>query len=76
MKKQVARGMLATVIAGVFGMGLVAVVTPALAASPSCEVRCYQDYHRCVPFCSKNPCFVACETVLEMCLSNCGSTEK
>jgi hypothetical protein len=74
MKKNVARGMLAAVVTAVFGMGLLAVVTtPAVAAS--CEVQCYQDYHRCVPFCSKNPCFVACETVLDICLSNCGSTE-
>jgi len=73
MNKNIARGVLAVVLFVVFAVGLLAVVTPAIAA-PSCEQQCLQDYHRCVPFCSKNPCFVACETVLEICLSNCGST--
>jgi hypothetical protein len=50
-------------------------LSPVTSAAPpqSCEQQCYQDYNRCVPFCSKNPCFVSCETVLEICLSNCGS---
>ena len=73
MKKNVVRGVLAAVLGVVFAGGLVAFVTPAAASN--CEAQCYADYQRCVPFCSKNPCFVSCETVLEICLSNCGSTE-
>jgi hypothetical protein len=73
MKKNVARGVLAVGLGVAFAAGLVAFVTPAVASS--CETQCYRDYRRCVPFCSKNPCFVSCETVLEICLSNCGSTE-
>lgn len=73
MKKNVARGMLAAVVAAVFGVGLFAVATPAVA--DTCEAQCYQDYQQCVPYCSKHPCLVSCETVLEFCLSNCGSTE-
>ena len=73
MNKIVARGILSVVAAVVFGAGLLAVVTPADAAS--CENQCQRDYRRCVPFCAKNPCFVSCETVLEICLSNCGATE-
>jgi hypothetical protein len=73
MKKNVARGVLAVVLGAVFAVGLVAVTTPVVASS--CETQCYQDYQRCVPYCSKHPCFASCETVLEICLSNCGSTE-
>jgi hypothetical protein len=73
MKKLVARGILAVVVVVGFAVGLLAVVTPAVAAN--CEAQCQRDYRRCVPFCAKNPCFVACETVLEICLSNCGQTE-
>jgi len=72
MNRSVARGALAVMLFVAFAVGLLAVVTPAVAAS--CEQQCLRDYRRCVPFCSKNPCFVACETVLEICLSNCGAT--
>ena len=71
MNKNVARGVLAVVFVA-FVVGVLAVSAPTVAAS-RCEVQCHRDYVRCVPFCSKNPCFVACETVLEICLSNCGS---
>jgi hypothetical protein len=70
MKKNVARGVLAVVLVVAFAVGLLAVVTPAVAAS--CEAQCQRDYHRCVPICSKNPCLVSCEFVLQICLSNCG----
>ena len=73
MKRTVVRGILAVVPIAVFAVGLLAVVTPAVARS--CESQCQHDYRKCVPFCAKNPCFVACETVLEICLSNCGATE-
>ena len=70
MNKNVARLVLAVVLCVAFGLGMLAVVTPTMAAS--CEQQCLRDYRKCVPFCSKNPCFVSCETVLEICLSNCG----
>ena len=73
MKNNVARGVLAAVVVTVFAVGSLAFFTPAVASS--CEAQCRRDYARCVPFCSKNPCFVACEDVLAICLSNCGETE-
>ena len=73
MKEYIARGIVAALLVLAFAAGLVAFVTPAVAQS--CETKCYRDYRACVPFCSKNPCFVSCETVLEICLSNCGATE-
>lgn len=36
-----------------------------------CEDRCREEYEECLIYCSKNPCFVACETVLDICLGNC-----
>jgi hypothetical protein len=36
-----------------------------------CEDQCLEEYAECVIFCSKNPCLVACETVLDICLGNC-----
>lgn len=36
-----------------------------------CEDQCRKEYEECLIFCSKNPCFVACETVLDICLDNC-----
>lgn len=56
-------------------MGL---VTAALAAKSGaavtrCEYDCRVQYDRCQIECSKNPCFVSCETVLNICLNNCGS---
>lgn len=45
-----------------------------LEQAGTCEDQCYEEYAQCVIFCSKNPCLVACETVLEICLGNCHST--
>ena len=74
MKSNVIRGILAAVLLIPVTAGLMVAFSPETpAASDRCEQRCYRDYRRCVPICSKNPCFVACETVLEICLSNCGS---
>jgi len=74
MKKNIIRGVLTAVLFASFTVGLLTVLTPVTsAAQDSCEAECNRDYRRCVPFCSKNPCFVSCETVLEICLSNCGS---
>jgi hypothetical protein len=74
MKKRVVRGVVAAVLFVSFVVALMTVLTPETAAGGGhCEQACYRDYQQCVPFCSKNPCFVSCETVLEICLSNCGS---
>lgn len=74
MKRNVVGGILAAVVFIASVVGLMTAPAPVTAAAPeSCEQECYQEYRRCVPFCSKNPCFVSCETVLEICLSNCES---
>jgi hypothetical protein len=74
MKKISVRGILTAVLLVSLAAGLLAVFTPVTsAAHDSCEAQCNRDYRRCVPICSKNPCFVSCETVLQICLSNCGS---
>ena len=74
MSKNIVRGVLTAVLIVSGALGLMTALSPETAAAPnSCEQECYQDYQQCVPFCSKNPCLVSCETVLEICLSNCGS---
>jgi hypothetical protein len=50
-----------------------ALVSGTTSAETTCEAQCRADYGRCQVICSKNPCFVSCETVLNACLSNCGS---
>ena len=74
MRKIIVRGALAAALFVALAFAITA-TTPEISAAPpnSCEAQCYRDYHRCLPICSKNPCFVSCETVLEICLSNCGS---
>jgi hypothetical protein len=75
MTKNAVRGLLTAVLFALLAVGLMTVLAPVIsAAGDSCERQCYRDYRQCVPFCSKHPCFVSCETVLEICLSNCGST--
>lgn len=61
--------MLALTIALVAG----ALASRTTAAESTCEAACRADYARCQVVCSKNPCFVSCETVLNACLTNCGS---
>lgn len=74
MRRNVVRSVLAIVLFALLAVGLTIALTPVTSAAvDKCEQRCYRDYRRCVPICSRNPCFVACETVLEICLSNCGS---
>lgn len=74
MKNVLVRGTLGAVLLVSLAVAFMIALSPVTLADPpaSCEQQCYQDYHRCVPICSKNPCFVSCETVLEICLSNCG----
>ena len=43
------------------------------AVAVTCEEQCYIDDRACHEVCDKNPCFVACETLLDICLKNCGS---
>lgn len=71
MRRKVMRGAFVAGLCISFAVGFWAVATPVVAGG--CEQQCMRDYQRCVPFCSKNPCFVSCETVLQICLSNCGS---
>jgi len=61
-------------VVALFAMSVVGFLslTSGPAVADSCTAQCYRDYRKCVPICSKNPCFVSCETVLEICLSNCG----
>jgi hypothetical protein len=75
MRKPVVRGVLAAVLLVSLIAVFMIVSAPESTAGGGnrCEQACYQDYQQCVPYCSKNPCFVSCETVLEICLSNCGS---
>ena len=71
MRENVVRGLVTAVLGVAFAAGLLVAMTPAVA--DNCEAQCYQGYTQCVRTCSKNPCFASCETVLEICLSNCGS---
>lgn len=74
MRKRIVRRVLIAVLFVAFVAGSMIELTPVTsAAGPSCEDQCYRDYEVCVPYCSKHPCFVSCETVLGICLSNCGS---
>lgn len=59
----------------VFGLGLsfLALHADRSTAAPSCEQQCQMDYQQCQQICSKNPCFVSCDTNLQNCLSSCGS---
>jgi len=43
------------------------------AVAVTCEEQCRIDDVACHEVCDKNPCFVACETLLARCLRNCGS---
>lgn len=43
------------------------------SATTQCEIDCQTQYKQCQVECSKNPCFVPCETLLRLCLNNCGS---
>ena len=53
------------------GLSLVALTADRGMAEPSCEKQCQMNYVQCQQVCSKNPCFVSCDTTLQSCLSNC-----
>ena len=55
------------------GLGMTAMMAGNTAADAPCEKQCQVEYEQCKVFCSKNPCFVACETSYGFCLDNCGS---
>ena len=56
------------------GLGITAMMQAGnSAADPTCEQQCRIEYEQCQVFCSKNPCFAACETTYSICLDNCGS---
>ena len=50
---------------------------PALEAqaAPPCEVQCKKEFRACQRICGQPNvnCLVACETVLDICLANCGA---
>lgn len=61
-------------VALALGLGVTAMMQAGNSnAAPSCEKQCQIEYEQCKVFCSKNPCFVACETTYEICLNDCGS---
>lgn len=76
MRKTIVRGVVTAVVSVSLAVGLMIALEPDTSRAGKgnrCEQQCYQEYEQCVVFCSKNPCFADCETVLDICLSNCGS---
>lgn len=62
------------IMALALGLGITAMMqADNSAAAPSCEQQCRIEYEQCQVFCSKNPCFAACETTYSICLDNCGT---
>jgi hypothetical protein len=55
------------------GLAFTALQSSAGTAASYCEIECRRQYEQCLVICSKNPCLVSCETVLRLCLDNCGS---
>jgi hypothetical protein len=58
------------------GLSFLALTSGRSAADPSCEVQCQQQYQQCQQICSKNPCFVSCDTPLQSCLSACDTSSQ
>lgn len=58
-------------LAFAMGLSLTALTASRGAADPSCQQQCQMDYTQCQQICSKNPCFVSCDTNLQNCLNNC-----
>lgn len=46
---------------------------PPFTPHGRCEAQCLVEFRWCQRICSENPCFVACETVLEICRTACGT---
>lgn len=74
MKKRLFRQIVgAVLLVGIAAtLGAVDRAVAGKGGNNNCEAACQRDYEECVPYCSKNPCFISCEDVLEICLSNCG----
>jgi len=53
------------------GLSLMALNAESGKADPSCQQQCQMSYVQCQQICSKNPCFVSCDTNLQNCLANC-----
>jgi hypothetical protein len=69
----VSLGCLAVIATGT--LALVSGPSFTAQAAPPCPVQCKKEYKQCVRFCGQPDvyCFASCETVLEICLANCGS---
>jgi len=77
MWKTVVRGVVTAVVSVSFAVGLMIALAPDTSGAGKgnrCERQCQREYEQCVVFCSKNPCFVDCETVRDICLSNCSQS--
>lgn len=46
---------------------------PPFTPNGRCEAQCLVEFRQCQRICSENPCLIACETVLDICLSACGT---
>ena len=78
MNRNWRRGLVSLGLLVVVAVAVLSLVTgPELTAqaAPPCEVQCKKDYRQCVRICGQPDvnCFVACETVLDICLANCGA---
>jgi len=58
-------------LAFAMGLSLMALNAESGKADPSCQQQCQMSYVQCQQICSKNPCFVSCDTNLQNCLANC-----
>lgn len=50
-----------------------ALATRSGSAITQCEADCRTQFDQCQVICSKNPCFVSCQYLYNICLNNCGS---
>jgi len=60
-------------LAFAMGLSLMALTASRGTADPSCQQQCQMNYTQCQQVCSKNPCFVSCDTNLQNCLAACPS---
>ena len=60
-------------LAFAMGLSLMALTASRGTADPTCQQQCQMNYAQCQQTCSKNLCFVSCDTILQNCLANCPS---
>jgi hypothetical protein len=78
MIKKVLSATFALSLLAAVGLGALVLATDLSSptqAAPPCEVQCKKEFRECQRFCGRPDihCFVACETVLDICLANCGA---